>query len=189
MSIGSVAGFYGGKVDEVLMWFLTVFWSLPSVLLTIAISFALHSDGLWVVFIAIGLTMWVDVARVTRGQFLEMKNMPFVESARALGYSDIRIMAKHILPNITGPLIVIATANFATAILLEAGLSFLGLGVKPPAPSWGSMIREGFNLVGNSGGGYLLLIPAVAISLLVLGFNLMGNGLRDVMDPKHKKRR
>ncbi len=139
---------------------------------------------MWVSFVAVGLTMWVDVARVVRGQMLSLRSATFVEAGRVLGLPTWRLIARHLLPNMRGPLIVLATSNFAAAILLEAGLSFLGLGVQPPAPSWGLMVKEGYDLLGTSAGLWLTFLPGAAISLLVLSFNLLGNGLRDAYDPK-----
>jgi len=182
--IGAIAGYFGGLVDKAMLFLMTVVWSVPSIMLVIAISLALNSKGIWVSFVAVGLTMWVDVARVVRGQFLSLKEKTYIEAARVLGLPRYRIITKHLLPNMTGPLIVIATANFASAILIEAGLSFLGLGVQPPAPSWGMMVSEGFQLIGTKAGLFLVLLPSVLISLLVLSFNLLGNGLRDAYDPK-----
>ena len=187
--IGAVAGYSKCWVDSFLMWFVTVIWSIPGIMIIIAISLALNSKGIWVVFIAVGLTMWVDVARVVRGQFLEAREYLYVDAAKALGVSPTRIVLRHILPNISGPIIVMATANFASAILIEAGLSFIGIGVEPPTPSWGAMVREGYNLmsadiVGNSAAFGVLLYPSLCISLLVFAFNLSGNGIRDAIDPK-----
>lgn len=184
MSIGSMAGFFGGKIDMFIMWFMSVIWSIPGIILVIAISMALQSRGVWVAFVAVGLTMWVDVARVMRGQIMTIKEKLYVEAARAFGIKNFRIVFVHILPNIAGSLIVIATANFAAAILLEAGLSFLGLGVQPPTPSWGVMIYEGFQSIGTKNSLHLILFPGIAICILVLSFNLLGNGLRDAYDPK-----
>nr|WP_262908633.1 ABC transporter permease [Hymenobacter translucens] len=184
MLIGAVAGYVGGWVDSLLMGVMTVVWSIPGIMLVIAISLALDSKGVWTSFVAVGLTMWVDVARVVRGQMLSLREKTFVEAGRVLGLPQSRLIARHLLPNMTGPLIVIATSNFAAAILLEAGLSFLGLGVQPPAPSWGLMVNEGFQLLGTQAGLWLTLLPGLAISLLVLSFNLLGNGLRDAYDPK-----
>ena len=120
-SLGSLAGFFGGKVDMLVLWFMSVIWSIPGIILVIAISMALQSRGVWVAFVAVGLTMWVEVARVMRGQIMSIKEKLYVEAARAFGIKNFRIVFVHILPNIAGPLIVIATANFAAAILLEAG--------------------------------------------------------------------
>lgn len=181
---GSLSGFFGGKIDSIIVWFMSVVWSIPGIMLVIAISIALQSRGVWVAFVAVGLTMWVDVARVVRGQIMSIKEKLFIEAARAFGISNSRIIYAHILPNILGPLIVIATANFAAAILLEAGLSFLGLGVQPPTPSWGIMIDEGFNAIGSQNSWHLVVMPGLAICLMVLAFNLLGNGLRDAFDPK-----
>jgi len=184
MSLGSLGGFFGGKIDMFVMWFMSVIWSIPGIILVIAISMALQSRGVWVAFVAVGLTMWVEVARVMRGQIMAIKEKLYVEAARAFGINNFRIVFRHILPNISGPLIVIATANFAAAILLEAGLSFLGLGVQPPTPSWGVMIYEGFQAIGTKNSLHLILFPGLAICILVLSFNLLGNGLRDAYDPK-----
>jgi len=184
IAIGAIAGYFGGGVDKFMLFLMTVVWSVPSIMLVIAISLALNSKGIWVSFVAVGLTMWVDVARVVRGQFLSLKEKTYIEAVKVLGLPRYRIILNHLLPNMTGPLIVIATANFASAILMEAGLSFLGLGVQPPAPSWGMMVSEGFQLIGAKAGLFLVLFPSALISLLVLSFNLLGNGLRDAYDPK-----
>ncbi len=184
VTFGALAGFFGGFIDKFLMWLMTVVWSIPGIMLVIAISLALHSRGIWVAFVAVGLTMWVEVARVVRGQILSIREKLYVEAATALGIGNMRIIFRHILPNIMGPLIVVATANFASAILIEAGLSFLGMGVQPPMPSWGMMVNEGYNSNWESDGGYLVIIPSMCICLLVLAFNLFGNGLRDAYDPQ-----
>ncbi|MBC7923742.1 MAG: ABC transporter permease [Ferruginibacter sp.] len=183
VGLGSLAGFFGGRVDHAVMWLMTVVWSIPSIMLVIAISMALQSRGVWVAFVAVGLTTWVEIARVVRGQLLGLKQQLFIEAARSLGMGHGRIIVRHLLPNMLGPLLVMVTANFATAILTEAGLSFLGLGVQPPVPSWGMMVHEGFNAIGSRGSTYLVLFPSLCISLLVLAFNLLGNGLRDALDP------
>ncbi|MDU0371599.1 ABC transporter permease [Hymenobacter endophyticus] len=184
MLVGAVAGYVGGWLDSLLLGLMTVVWSIPGIMLVIAISLALDSKGVWTSFVAVGLTMWVDVARVVRGQMLSLREKTFVEAGRVLGLPQSRLIWRHLLPNMMGPLIVLATSNFAAAILLEAGLSFLGLGVQPPAPSWGLMVNEGFQLLGTEAGLWLTLLPGLAISLLVLSFNLLGNGLRDAYDPK-----
>jgi peptide/nickel transport system permease protein len=128
--------------------------------------------------------MWVNVARLIRGQVLAIKELEFVQAAKALGFSNARIIIKHILPNIMGPVLVIAASNFATAIIIEAGLSFLGIGVQPPQPSWGLMIKENYNFI-ITHNPMLALVPGFAIMLLVLAFNLLGNGLRDAVDVKN----
>jgi ABC-type dipeptide/oligopeptide/nickel transport system permease subunit len=186
VSLGALAGYFGGIADKAILWLMTVVWSIPSIMLVIAISLALQSKGIWVSFVAVGLTTWVEVARVVRGQILGLKEKSYIEAARALGLSDLRIIWKHILPNLTGPIIVIATSNFANAILVEAGLSFLGLGVQPPMPSWGMMINEGFHSIGTRDSWHLIVLPSACICLMVLSFNLLGNGLRDAYDPQAK---
>ncbi|MFD2245255.1 ABC transporter permease [Pontibacter ruber] len=184
ITIGALGGYFGGWVDKLMLFLMTVVWSVPSIMLVIAISLALDSKGVWVAFVAVGLTMWVEVARVVRGQILSLKEKTYVEAANVLGVPQYKIIYRHLLPNMIGPLIVIATSNFASAILVEAGLSFLGLGVQPPAPSWGMMVNEGFQLIGAKAGLFLVVLPSICISLLVLAFNLLGNGLRDAYDPK-----
>jgi len=139
--------------------------------------------GFWQVFIAVGLTMWVEVARVVRGQVITTKEQQYVEAAKALGFSDFRIIFKHILPNILAPIIVISSANFAAAILIESGLSFLGIGAQPPTPSWGAMIKNHYNYI-ILGKPFLALIPGLAIMSLVMAFMLIGNTLRDALDVK-----
>ncbi len=180
--LGALAGYYGGWVDNIITWLINVVWSIPTVLLVIAITFAL-GKGFWQVFVAVGLTMWVDVARMVRGQVLEIKEKEFVEAAKALGFRTPRIIFRHILPNILGTVIVIAASNFATAILLEAGLSFLGIGVQPPTPSWGSMVKENYGYI-LLDSAYLALLPGLAIMIVVLAFMLLASGLRDALDVK-----
>jgi peptide/nickel transport system permease protein len=179
---GSIAGYYRGRIDDLIVWFINVVWSVPTLLMVIAITFAL-GKGFWQVFIAVGLTMWVEVARVVRGQILSIREKEFVEAAKALGYSDFRIILRHILPNVMSSVIVISAANFASAILIEAGLSFLGLGIQPPTPSWGGMLKENYAFI-LLDAAYLALLPGFAIMLLVLAFMLIGNALRDALDVK-----
>ncbi|PHS04216.1 MAG: peptide transporter [Kordia sp.] len=180
---GALAGYYGGKIDAFIMWIINISWSIPTLLLVIAITLAL-GKGFWQVFIAVGLTMWVEVARVVRGQVLGVKKMQYVTAARALGFTDFRIIFKHILPNILAPVIVISAANFAGAILIESGLSFLGIGAQPPTPSWGAMIKDHYSYI-ILGKPYLAIIPGVAIMSLVMAFMLIGNALRDALDVKN----
>ncbi len=180
--LGALAGYYRGWVDEVIMWLVNVTWSIPTLLLVFAITMAM-GKGFWQIFIAVGLTMWVSVARLIRGQVMAIKEMEYVQAARALGLKNSRIILRHILPNILGPVLVIAASNFATAIIVEAGLSFLGIGIQPPQPSWGLMIKENYNFI-ITHNPLLALIPGFAIMLLVLAFNLLGNGLRDAVDVK-----
>lgn len=180
--LGSLAGYYGGWVDNAVMWVINILWAIPTLLLVFAITLTI-GKGFWEIFIAIGLTMWVSAARLIRGQVMVLREMEYITAARALGLSDLRIIFRHILPNITGPLMVIAASNFATAILIEAGLSFLGIGVQPPQPSWGLMIKEHYNfLLANR--AMLAIIPGIAIMLLVYAFNMLGNALRDATDVK-----
>ncbi len=183
--LGAIAGFFRGKTDDVIMWFINVVWSIPTLLLVIAITFAL-GRGFWQIFIAVGLTMWVEVARVVRGQVLSMREKEFVEAGFALGFSNLRIIVVHIIPNILSPVIVISAANFAAAILIEAGLSFLGIGVQPPMPSWGSMIKEYYSFI-ILDSAYLAITPGIAIIILVLAFMTLGNALRDTLDVKMQK--
>ena len=182
--LGATAGYFRGKIDEMIMWLINVIWSIPTLLLVFAITLLL-GKGFWQVFIAVGLTMWVNVARLVRGQVMVTKELQYVEAARALGYSHYRTIVKHILPNIFGPILVIAASNFASAIVIEAGLSFLGVGVQPPQPSWGLMIKENYNFIITQN-PMLALAPGFAIMLLVLSFNLFGNGLRDALNVKGK---
>lgn len=180
--LGAIAGFYGGKIDAAIMWVINVTWSIPTLLMVIAISIAL-GKGFLTVFIAVGLTMWVEIARVVRGQMIVAKEYQYVTAARALGFDDFRIITRHILPNILAPVIVISAANFAAAILIEAGLSFLGLGAQPPIPSWGSMIKDHYQYI-ILDKAYLAIVPGIAIMVLVMAFMLLGNSLRDALDVK-----
>lgn len=178
--LGALAGYFGGWMDKAVMWLVNVLWSMPTLLLVIAISLAL-GKGFWQVFIAVGFTMWVEVARVVRGQVMGISKLEYVEAARVLGYSHARTLFRHILPNALSPVIVISAANFASAILLESGLSFLGLGAQPPMPSWGGMIRDHYAyIVMNK--PFLAMIPGTAIMLLVLAFTALGSALRDALD-------
>ncbi|MBA4139802.1 MAG: ABC transporter permease [Segetibacter sp.] len=182
--LGALAGYYRGWVDDLVMWFINVIWSIPTLLLVFALTLLL-GKGFWQVFIAVGLTMWVNVARLVRGQVMAVRELEYIEAARALGYSDVRTIFKHILPNILGPVMVIAASNFASAIVIEAGLSFLGVGVQPPQPSWGLMIKENYNFI-ITHNPMLALAPGIAIMILVLAFNLLGNGLRDALNVRGK---
>ena len=180
ITLGALAAYHGGWVDNVVMWLFNVVWSIPTVLLVIAITFAL-GKGFWQIFVAVGLTMWVDIARVVRGEVLSIKEKEYVEATRALGYSTFRTIFRHILPGTVGAVVVVAASNFASAILLEAGLSFLGIGVQPPMPSWGMMVKEnyGYLLLDSA---YLALLPGLCIMLIVLAFMLLASGLRDALD-------
>ncbi|NLK15235.1 MAG: ABC transporter permease [Bacteroidales bacterium] len=176
--LGLISGYYGGIIDKLIVWIINVFWSVPTLLLVIAVCMAL-GKGFWQIFLAIGLTMWVEVARVVRGKVLQLKNMEYIEAARVLGFSDFRIMLKHLLPNIIGPIMVISASNFASAILIESGLSFLGIGIEPPAPTWGAMIRDhyGYIIVGKA---WLAMTPGIAVMAMVWAFTVSGDYLRKV---------
>ncbi|MES2629187.1 MAG: ABC transporter permease [Bacteroidota bacterium] len=178
--LGGLAGYYGGWTDKVIMWFVNVIWSVPTLLMVIAITVAL-GKGFTQVFIAVGFTMWVEVARVVRGQFIQLREKDYITATRLMGFSDIRIIFRHLLPNALAPLIVISAGNFSTAILLESGLSFLGVGAQVPMPSWGGIIKSHFNYI-TTDYAYLALIPGFCLSLLTLAFMLVGNGLRDALD-------
>ena len=182
VSLGSIAGYFGGKADALIMWLINIMWSIPTLLMVIAVTFAL-GKGVWQVYVAVGLTMWVEVARMVRGQVISAKQMQYVEAARALGFGKLRIISRHILPNIWGVVIVITASNFASAILMESGLSFLGLGAQPPIPSWGGIIRDHYMYM-VMGKPYLALVPGTMIMLLVLAFMTFGNTLRDALDVK-----
>jgi peptide/nickel transport system permease protein len=180
--MGAISGFFRGWVDDIIMWIINVVWSIPTLLMVIAITLVL-GKGIFPIFVAVGLTMWVETARVIRGQILSIREKEFVEAGRALGFTNLRIITRHVLPNVMGPVIVISANNFASAILIEAGLSYLGIGVDRPTPSWGMMINEyrGYILTGDA---YLAVLPGVAIMIMVLAFMLLGNGLRDAIDTK-----
>ena len=178
--LGSISGYYSGYADKIIMWIINVTWSIPTLLLVIAITLAL-GKGFWQVFIAVGLTMWVEVARIVRGQIKQYKERQFIIAAKVMGYNDFRIITKHILPNLYSPLIVISAANFAASILIESGLSFLGLGAQPPMTSWGLMIKDHYNYI-ILGEPFLAIIPGLCIMLLVCAFMLLGNSLRDILD-------
>lgn len=182
LALGALAGYYGKWIDTIIMWFINVTWSIPTILLVIAITVAL-GKGLWQIYLAVGLTMWVEVARVVRGQIISIKNQQYIEATKVLGISDFSVITKHILPNIIGPIIVISASNFATAILVESGLSFLGLGAQPPTPSWGIIIKNHYNYL-LTGKAFLAILPGLLIVLLVLSFMILGNSIRDYYNVK-----
>ncbi len=185
--LGALAGFYRGWVDDVVMWGVNVVWAFPSILLVIAFSVML-GQGFWQTFIAIGVSSWVDIARIVRGQFFSIREQDYIEATRAFGFGSIRVVLRHMLPNAMGPIIVLGTAGFATAIIAEASLSFIGLGVQPPMPSWGQMIREGVGYVALGTNWEMTAFPCLAMALAVFAVNLFGDGLRDVFDPKTTQR-
>jgi len=185
ITLGATAGYFRGWYDDIVMWLVNVVWSIPTLLMVIALTMVL-GKGFWQIFVAVGLTMWVEVARVIRGQVMSLREKEFVEAAKVMGFGTGRIIFRHILPNVLGPVIIISAGNFATAILLEAGLSFLGIGVQPPVPSWGTMIKDHYGYI-IMDKAFLAILPGIAIMLLVLAFTLIGNGLRDALDPKDKQ--
>jgi peptide/nickel transport system permease protein len=180
LMLGGLAGYLGGRVDAVISWFLQVMWSVPTLLMVLAITLA-FGKGFWQVFLAIGLTMWVEVARIVRGQFLSLREQAYVQAAEALDLPAWRIMLRHMLPNAVGPLVVVCAANFAGAILIEAGLSFLGVGAQIPMPSWGNIVKEHAHLL-TTDHAWLALIPGALIASLVLAFTWVGDGLRHAMN-------
>ena len=178
--LGAWAGYKGGTVDVIVSWFLQVVWSVPTLLMVLAITLA-FGKGFWQVFVAIGLTMWVEVARIVRGQFISLRELEYVQAAKALGLSNFKIMFKHMLPNAMGPIIVVAAANFAAAILIEAGLSFLGVGARIPVPSWGNIVKEHYHLL-TTDLAWLAVLPGALIASLVLAFTWLGDGFRQAFD-------
>ena len=189
--IGALAGWFGGRLDNVLMRFTDIIYACPDLLFIILLSVALRDsflgqaiDGLLLVFVAIGLTSWVTVARLVRGQMLALKETEFVEAARAIGVRDRRIVTKHLLPNGIGPIIVAVTLGIPGAILAESTLAYLGVGVHPPRASWGSLVAEGYKYIRAE--PHLVTFPAIAIALALVSFTFLGDGLRDALDPKLK---
>lgn len=182
LTLGTIAGYFRGVVDQVIMVLINIFWSIPTLLMAIAIILVL-GKGFWQLFLAIGLTMWVEIARIVRGQVLSIREKDHIVAVKVLGFNHSRVLLKHIIPNVLNPVIILSAANFASAILIEAGLSFLGIGVQPPVPSWGNILKEnyGFLIVDKA---YLALYPGLAIVLMVLAFTFIGNSIRDVLDIK-----
>lgn len=189
--VGAIAGWFGGRWDTYLMRVIDVIYAFPDLLLIILLSVAFREtffgqalNGLFLVFFAIGLTSWVTVARLVRGQLLSLRETEFVEAARAIGVSDRKIILRHLIPNGLGPIIVAVTLGIPGAILSEATLAFIGVGIQPPRASWGSLIAEGQKYV--RGDAHLVIFPAIAIALALIGFTFLGDGLRDALDPKLK---
>lgn len=177
---GTLAGYYGGYVDGIIMRIVDVLLAFPSILLAIALV-AVLGASLFNIMLAIGIVNWVGYARVVRGEFLSLKNKEFVSAARAMGANTFRIIFKHMLPNCIAPIIVMATLGMAGAIITESSLSFLGLGVQPPTPSWGEMLNTGRQIIRQA--WWVSTFPGIAIMLAVLSFNILGDGLRDALDP------
>ncbi len=183
VTLGLIAGYYGRWVDEVIMRLADVTLAFPTLLLLIAMVAALQ-PSMTVVFATIGVVGWAGMARIVRGQVLVVRQLEYIQAIRALGGKDIRIMLQHVLPNVIAPVVIAATLGVAGAIMAEAALSFLGLGVPPPAPSWGSMIADGRDLGQLRNSPWTSVFPGVAIGAAVLGFNLLGDALRDALDPR-----
>lgn len=179
--LGALAGYYGGMLDSVVQGLVDLTWAFPTILAALAIMFVLGT-GLRSVMIAVGVVYWAGYARITRGQFLALREEEYVQAARAVGASNLRIVWRHLLPNSLTPLLVQLSLGMGQVILIEASLSFLGLGAQPPTPSWGSMLSNGRAYLLNA--SWLTLFPGLAIMIVVLGFNLMGDGLRDALDPR-----
>jgi oligopeptide transport system permease protein len=189
--VGALAGWFGGRIDNVLMRMTDVVYAFPDLLFIIILTVAFREtafgkalDGLLLVFVAIGLTSWITMARLVRGQLLSLKETEFVEAARAIGVSDRRIVTRHLLPNAIGPVIVAITLGIPGAILAEATLAFLGIGAQPPRASWGSLIDDGRQYI--RGDPHLAVFPALAVGIALLSFTFLGDGLRDALDPKLK---
>ncbi len=189
--IGAMAGWFGGRTDNLLMRFTDVMYAFPDLLFIILLTvvfkqtpFGQAMDGLLLVFVAIGLTTWVTVGRLVRGQMLALKETEFVEAAKAIGVSDRKIVTKHLLPNGIGPIIVAITLGIPAAILAEATLAYIGIGVQAPRASWGSLINDGQAVIRSS--PWLTFFPAVCIAVALISFTFVGDGLRDALDPKLK---
>jgi oligopeptide transport system permease protein len=184
LTMGGIAGFFGGRVDNLLMRFTDVFYAFPDLLFVIIITSALGAS-LTNIFLAIGLVTWTDMARLVRGQLLTLRERDFVNAARSLGATAPRIIVQHLLPNAAGPIIVRLTYGVPQAIFTEAVLSFIGLGVRPPQASWGTMVERGNQAIFSA--PHLVLFPAIAIALTMLAFNFLGDGLRDALDPQNNR--
>jgi peptide/nickel transport system permease protein len=184
--VGAMAGYKGGWVDSLLMRFVDIMLSFPSFFLILTVV-AILRPNIYNVMIVIGITSWEGTARFVRAEFLSLRERDYVQAARALGVKDRRIIFRHILPNALAPVFVTASLGVASAILIEAGLSFLGFGVQPPAPSWGNILTEGRTYIFDA--WWLTVFPGLAILITVLSFNLFGEGLRDALDPRLRGRR
>ncbi|ORJ61541.1 oligopeptide ABC transporter permease [Geothermobacter hydrogeniphilus] len=180
-ALGALAGYYGGWWDAVIMRFVDIMLCFPSFFLILAVI-AFLEPSIWNIMIIIGLTGWMGVARLVRAEFLSLREREFVQAARALGASDFRVIFRHVMPNALSPVLVSATLGVAGAILTESALSFLGIGVQPPTPSWGNMLIAGKQTLGTA--WWLSVFPGLAILITVLGYNLLGEGIRDALDPR-----
>lgn len=178
--MGLTAGYFGGWTDRFLSWIMNVFWSIPAILLVISITLVL-GKGIFALLIGIGMILWVEMAQVVRGEVKSIRQKEYIKAARLMGLSHFRIITRHVMPNIMGPVAILCASNFADAILLEAGLNFLGVGIQLPKPSWGGMIRETYGFI-ITDGAYLAIVPGIAIVSLVLAFVFVSNGLREALD-------
>jgi ABC-type dipeptide/oligopeptide/nickel transport system permease subunit len=184
LTLGLTAGYYGGWVDELVMRLADVTLAFPTLLLLIAMAAALQ-PSIGIIFVTIGIVGWAGMARLVRGQVLVVRQLEFVQASRALGARDTRVVLQHVLPNVIAPVLIAATLGIAAAIMAESSLSFLGLGVQPPTPSWGAMIADGRDLNQLRNAPWTSVAPGLAIGAAVLGFNLLGDALRDALDPRH----
>jgi oligopeptide transport system permease protein len=184
LPLGSISGAAGGTADNLIMRFVDIIYAFPDLLLIILLR-AILGGSIYMIFLAIGLVNWVGVARLVRGQTLSLKQRDFVTAARVFGGSSGYITTRHLLPNSLGPVIVTVTFNIPRAIFTEAALSYIGIGVQPPTPSWGAMIRDGYNVIFAA--PHLVLFPAIAIGILMLSFTFLGDGLRDALDPRLRR--
>jgi oligopeptide transport system permease protein len=184
LPIGAISGAAGGKLDNLLMRFVDVIYAFPDLLLIILLR-AIFGGSIYMIFVAIGLVSWVGVARLVRGQTLALKQRDFVTAAKVFGGTGSYVTTRHLLPNSLGPVIVSVTFNIPRAIFAEAALAYIGIGVKPPTPSWGAMIRDGSNVIFAA--PHLVLFPAIAIAVLMLSFTFLGDGLRDALDPRLRR--
>jgi oligopeptide transport system permease protein len=182
--VGAFAGALGGRTDNYLMRFVDVMYAFPDILLVILIR-AILGGSIFMIFLAIGLVNWVSIARLIRGQILSLKQRDFVTAARAFGGSARYRVVRHLIPNSLGPIIVLVTFSIPRAIFMEAALSYIGIGVQPPTPSWGAMINDGYGVIFAA--PYMIIFPAIAIAILMLAFTFLGDGLRDALDPRLRK--
>jgi len=183
--LGLLAGYYRGKVDEILMRITDMFFAIPSLILAMALSAALQTRNIWTVMLAVTFVWWPSYVRIVRASVLSLADSQFVEAAKSVGASDLRIMFRHILPNSLAPLLVQMTLDLGAVILVAAGLSFIGFGAGPHTPEWGRMVAEGRNYMTTA--WWMITFPGLAIFLTVLGFNLLGDGLRDILDPRLRR--
>ena len=183
-TIGMIAGYFGGRIDNLLMRFTDIMYAFPDLLLVL-IFVAAFGPSFWSIFIAIGLVNWVNLARLVRGQVLSIKEKEYIEAAKMTGSSPSKLILKHLLPNSLGPVIVTLTFGIPAAIFTEAALSFLGIGIRPPEPSWGVMVEDGY--AGIFADPLQVLFPAIAVALTMLSFTFIGDGLRDALDPRMRR--